>query len=524
MYKDSVIVFKNKGQIVPEDFWDKALPMYGKAASVALIEKDLIVFPFEEGEINLENMQGLCEAHKDKALMFFMADYETGFQKDSLQPFVLISNKDNKPVLTVTMQGAFNQYEQPKGSHSNSFYAAQEFLIPELLDYYEGKCNNKIDSLMQLIREDKRLRTKLEGLLSPSGILCFLANTGETVTIQNNRNVANFDFGWSTNSCGYARKQEEPPKVEDKKQGILDRIKSAAGISKPAASTPPVPTPKEEEVKGAPGASPTEEEKPVEREHITREVKLPDRAMAKNEKKDFWRGQLGFLPPDYLKVKTFQVRYYKDKGVAVGENGQELIKGKSKFLDKLRNEFMGSTSSTDTSGKDVSPHHISAPETKAPSATEVAAATGAATAETSYPSSGTISVLSDLQRENFQTDFIEAGHLKKTLDQHSQLITNPEKLKTELGKIKNFTDETGWTLEQVFAMNRDAMVKMAEASPEHLALLCLQLMQMTPEFKQYVAKIQAPTPVVKKEETAETKPSVPKSGLDARPQRQRLSA
>lgn len=523
MYKDSVIVFKNKGQIVPEDFWNRALPLYGKAASVALIEKDLLVFPFEKEEINLENVQGLCEAHKDKALMFFLADFEDGYQKDSLQPFVLISNKDNKPVLTVTMQGTFNQYEQPKGSHSNSFYAAQEFLIPELLDYYEGKCSNKIDSLMQLLREDKRLRTKLEGLLSPSGILCFLANTGETVTIQNNRNVANFDFGWSTNSCGYAGKQEEPPKVEDKKQGFLDRIKSATGISKASESPPPVPkeTPKEEEVKGAPGAPPTEEEKTTEREHVTRVVSLPDRALAKNEKKDFWRAQLGFLPPDYLKVKSFQVRYYKDKGVAVGENGQELLQGKSRFLEKLRNEFMADTAGNAAGSKDVSPHHIPAPEAKAPSATEVAAATGAATAETAYPSSGTLSVLSDLQRENFQTDFIEAGHLKKTLDQHSQLITNPEKMRTELAKIKNFTDETGWTIEQVFALNRDAMIKIAEASPEHLALLCLQLMQMTPEFKQYIASIQTPP---KKEEAA-TKPSVPKAGLEqTRPQRQKLSA
>ena len=182
---------------------------------------------------------------------------------------------------------------------------------------------------------------------------------------------------------------------------------------------------------------------------------------------------------------------------------------------------MDDTTGNAASGKDVSPHHIPAPETKAPSATEVAAATGTATAETAYPSSGTLSVLSDLQRENFQTDFIEAGHLKKTLDQHSQLITNPEKMRTELAKIKNFTDETGWTLEQVFALNRDAMIKIAEASPEHLALLCLQLMQMTPEFKQYIASIQTPP---KKEEAA-TKPSVPKAGLEqTRPQRQKLSA
>lgn len=492
MYGNTAIVMKAVGKTIPQAFWDKAVDKYKGPFGMSVVDgKELKLLPLDKELMVEESLNELQEAYKDSSLIFFMADYEEGFQQDSVQPFTVLTDSKGEPILSVFLKGAFNQFVKAEGSHSPAFYAVNEFIIEELKDYFNSKCKNSINNLMQMLREDKRLRTKMEGTLSPEGFMVFMANTSEIIKLSQNMELNTFGFGWSTDTCGYAEDpaEEEVPEVLTK-ASILDRIK---GTVQPAAKPPAV------EVEAAPTTVPDTKEEQEEAEFEEVEVKVPDRQMSKNEKKDFWYAQIGFLPPDYLKVKSFIVKRYPTTGELIGENTQKLVKGK--VYNNFR-EAMSAAAVSRSGTKNTTPHHIPTPAT----ATAVKAPdVPAKAADTTVELSSSISTLTDRDRKAIAEQFMDGAIVKRSLDVHSQQIMDPAKMLTEMGRIKTFTEEFGIKLEDVFKWaDRETLKALGRVNLDGLTLLAFQLMSTHPQFKNYIAQSRAS---LVKEETP--KASVP---------------
>lgn len=512
MYNGAIIAMKAKNQTIPNAFWDKVLPEYGKVLGVSVVDgKSLLALPnIPKDNITKDALNGLQEKFKTASILFFMGDFEDGFQTDSVQPFTVLSDKENNPILSVFTEASFNNYKQEKGTHSPAFYAFNEFIIEEVKDAYE-KCKGDLDALMGMIREDKRLRTKLQGALSPSGTMVFMANTSEIVKVFTGEDgePEDFSFGWATQSCGYSEdKEEEEEKLveafsgkkeeETKKPSVMDKL---FGPTKASAEPPPVP---QEEKKEQVEAKPAEEEKVKEEEFEEIKIDLPSRNMSKNEKKDFWRAELGFLPDNYLKRNSFTVKRYPKSGELIGEGDQKLVKGKAykSFYDAA--VAMANRNGVGDAGKDVAPHHIPTTETavKPPAADEPKA-----TVAEAPDIASSISTLTDADRKAIAKEFLDGAPVKKSLDNHANEIMDPEKMKTSLAKIKTFTDEMTIKLIDTFKWDRDALMHLAKIKPEALVLLAHEYRTLTPEFKKYISEARKPVDKpVTVETTTEEKP------------------
>lgn len=492
MYNGSIIAMKAKNQTIPNAFWDKVLPEYGKVLGVSVVDgKSLLSLPnIPKDNITTDALNGLQEKFKAASILFFMGDFEDGFQTDSVQPFTVLSDKDGNPILSVFTEASFNNYKQEKGTHSPAFYAFNEFIIEEIKDAYE-KCKGDLDALMGMLREDKRLRTKMEGALSPSGTMVFMANTSEIVKIHTGEGEPeNFSFGWATESCGYSEDAEEDEEKlveafseKPKEPSTLDKL---FGSTKATAEPPPVP--KEEEEKQAEVETKPAEEKGAEFEEV--KITIPDELKSKNQRKDWWRSQLGFLPPSYQKCKTFVVKRYPATGALIGENEQKLNHGhvyKSFYDAAVAMANNGNSAARNV--KDVAPHHIPTTETavKPPAAVEPKQAEAPV-----KDISGSISTLTDADRKAIAKEFLDSAPVKKSLDNHANEIMDPEKMKTSLAKIKTFTEEMTIKLTDTFKWDRDALMLLAKIKPEALVLLAHEYRTLMPEFKKYISEARKP--------------------------------
>lgn len=506
MYNGAIIAMKAKNQTIPNAFWDKVLPEYGKVLGVSVVDgKSLLALPnIPKDKITRDALNGLQEKFKSASILFFMGDFEDGFQTDSVQPFTVLSDKDGNPILSVFTEASFNNYKQEKGTHSPAFYAFNEFIIEEIKDAFE-KCKGDLDALMSMLREDKRLRTKMQGALSPSGTMVFMANTSEIVKIHTGAGEPeNFSFGWSTESCGYredpieeeeklVKAFSEEKKEETKEPSALDKL---FGSTEKATEPPPVP---QEEKKEQVETKPAQEEKPKEEEFEEIRIELPRNNMSKNEKKDFWRAELGYLPDNYLKRTAVTVKRYPKSGELIGEGDNKIVRGKihKSFYDAA--VALANRSGTGSGGKDTAPHHIPTTETAVkPPAVETKPAEAPV-----KDISGSISTISDADRKAIAKDFLDSAPVKKSLDNHANEIMDPEKMKTSLAKIKTFTEEMTIKLVDTFKWDRDALMHLAKIKPEALVLLAHEYRTLTPEFKKYISE--ARKPVEKPAETSDTK-------------------
>lgn len=509
MYNGAIIAMKAKNQTIPNAFWDKVLPEYGKVLGVSVVDgKSLLALPnIPKANITRDALNGLQEKFKSASILFFMGDFEDGFQTDSVQPFTVLSDKDDNPILSVFTEASFNNYKQEKGTHSPAFYAFNEFIIEEVKDAYE-KCKGDLDALMGMLREDKRLRTKLEGALSPSGTMVFMANTSEIVKIHTGEGEPeNFSFGWATESCGYREDAEaEDEKLVEafsekpKEPSVMDKL---FGATKVAEEPPPIPKEKEEK-QAEVEAKPAEEKEKPEIEEVI--IKVPEDIKSKNQKKDWWRAQLGFLPSNYIQRKTFVVKRYPT-GVLIGEGDNTLKHGQvyKSFYDAAV-AMANNKSGTGSSGKDVTPHHIPTAETAVkPPAVESKPAEAPV-----KDISGSISTLSDADRKAIAKDFLDSAPVKKSLDNHANEIMDPEKMRTSLAKIKTFTDEMTIKLTDTFKWDRDAMMHLAKIKPEALVLLAHEYRTLLPAYKQYISEARKPV-----DKPAET----PVSTMEEKPKR-----
>jgi hypothetical protein len=495
MYTKDIIVAKMVGKIIPDAFMEKvftdnkisnlgfAVATEGVVKSISTMDKDFF---------NTKALAAVQENFKDDAVIFNFSIYGDGFQKDCMQPFTLITNSKEEPLLVGFLSGEYPGFHQEKSTLSPANWAVNKYLMPMIQKEYSD-CGNDIKKLMDRVRTGT-LQLSIAMAQQPGGFMSLLASTGEIMMFHDRRAATNFSFGWTTDTVGYSEDEVERKEPEVKKEKSLLSLAGASPTPAPEPVVEPTAVP---DVKPQEAAPAEQQDDLTEFETVIVEVPKEVQGRANKQKgKDWFRNTFGFLPHNYQQLKEFAVRRNKTTGQIESDETSPVPITKGKILRSFAE--LGNSASALTP--------VQGTVADAPVKQEVAAAASASGAE--QPTSTDIpkdlaaprSTLDAADITAIKKDFIDAAPVKKSLDRHGQAIANPEAFKTSLSKVKSFADEMSIKMTDTYKWDQEALAILCKTRPEAAALLMMNYRSATPEFRAYVDTLSKPAPVQQKTE------------------------
>ena len=307
-----VIVVKNHGLLVPAKAVETLLSVKSNTFGVSVVTKD------EKGFLNLTAIQDgnpadaktlgeIQQEYKDAPVIFMTDTLNKGYLQEDLQPFQLISNKDDEPELVVFMAGEYNDFAKKDSTHTGAFFAAHEYLRPKMLKLYD--LHGADISKVMLDMDDPSFKMEMERLGTTDTSVVFMASSGKIKAFSRNENKRSFDWGWMSNHLGYvevAKKEEVKTKVEEpKKLSLLDKLKGKKAPDEPKAEEP---APKVEEPVKEPEkvAEPKKADVPNPDDQFEN-IPVPQ-SFTNKQLRGWFHSTLGMVPPNYKKLKTVAVK------------------------------------------------------------------------------------------------------------------------------------------------------------------------------------------------------------------------
>lgn len=416
-----VIVLKEKGQLVPEQYWQKVLDVNKSCSGFALATNGVI----ELGKLgkvdSLKELQELHEAGKEYQIVNFFGGGNPVSAED-LQPFVILQ-KDNKPVLVVFLEGDFNAYGKTDSAHTNEYHLVNNILMPKAKQLFR-LCGEDIGKFMGEIA-DPVTQNELISAVVPRGTVTLIAGNGMIFSFEKNEDKGKFPWGWTSNTYGYAE-NTYPAKEEGATQApssamsaLKDKLLGKKVVAKPEpASIIP--------------SKDTAQATVLHSEEVARLGSPPKEVQGKGAIKKWYRNNAmnGVLPQNWAErpevpLKRGVVKSFKDIVPVVAST--EPIK-----QDNIK-------------PKDTAAKHIPAPDPKP------------------------------------QVPIIPAAHKKdivdrflKTVDTNSQEIIDPKVIQALEDKLPTFCEQVGLKgLEETFRWSFKSLRELAEISPDAVVTLLM---------------------------------------------------
>lgn len=205
----NVVVFKNKGSLIPNGYLKQVEATYDKAFGLAMLwDKEIVsittddnlkasVFDVFDSQIQAE------DEYKDIPQLFYFAANDTAkFQPEDLQPFTLLTDGDKK-LLVAFLEGDFPDYDHAS-AHIKEFYAVNEYLKPKIESLYE-LVGRDISKLLGQLKSGPNNHDILKASCNLGGrasVILFASN-GEIVRIDSNKDFGSYPWGWTTNTLGF---------------------------------------------------------------------------------------------------------------------------------------------------------------------------------------------------------------------------------------------------------------------------------------------------------------------------------
>ena len=118
------IVFKAKGQQIPDKYLEKVMAANPSGVGFALRENDddkFVSLQVGGGTFPLKEVQEIQTTFKDNDLFFFFHNYPEKYKEEDLQPFILFKDKADKALLVGMAEGDFSNYIPNGSDHSNEY-------------------------------------------------------------------------------------------------------------------------------------------------------------------------------------------------------------------------------------------------------------------------------------------------------------------------------------------------------------------------------------------------------------------
>ena len=299
------VIYKKKGELIPEQLLEKLF--FGKPTLVdcCVVDQGKFTFAHPDRADSIEEFKKIMEVFKDYAIMYFFG-YDAEYLTDDRQPFVLVRNSKDQPILAVSMQGDFSPYHDEKSAHTDEFHALNKYFRPKLQKIF-SLCKEDVTQFLNELREEVMINELSTKTFIGSGSVEVLAITGETFSFSNDDKRKEFNWGFTTDTLGHD--ESEYPIPEEAKGGLAEALSSLPGF-KPKDKTE------------APKAKPEPATKQVIKPS-TVPAKVEDELMfppaeiqagTRAEKRGWYSQIFGFVPDNYKNSPGVLRSRLKQKG------------------------------------------------------------------------------------------------------------------------------------------------------------------------------------------------------------------
>ncbi len=237
--QNSLIVRKFAGQVIPDAYIEKVLPVYNASWGAAFLTD-------EGGMSSATKDEGLTKEGFDEMNLHFM-DKEVCFffsQAMELQPYPIIE-VDGKYKLLAFLEGNFKNKLGEGDTISNENALVDKWLKPKLQKLH-GFLGGDLSKIRAEIEEDGTT-DEFKNMIEDRGTFVLWFPDGAYTITQSNPAFGSYPWGAVSNNLGYTEAMEkvEAP-VEEKKPSMMDMFKSGAsaaaaavGLAKPAVPAKP---------------------------------------------------------------------------------------------------------------------------------------------------------------------------------------------------------------------------------------------------------------------------------------------
>jgi len=220
----NAIVTRNKDFDLPESLVDKTLEANKGYTSIAISTKgnevQSVSSKFTEGKTKTELVTANKKfKHLDTA-MYFAEKMPT--LKEDKQPFVLLVNERDKPILVCFISGDFSNFVTKKDEEHTPEYVFCEYHIkPSVMTAH--KFLKTIDKVWEHLDGDE-FKTEIDDLLQKAdeGTITFVSCVGDPPFVSFNASDDGEDFKWgfTSNTYGYLEEGADDKEGEEE-QGLL---------------------------------------------------------------------------------------------------------------------------------------------------------------------------------------------------------------------------------------------------------------------------------------------------------------
>ena len=475
-----VILVKNQKFLIPDDLLAKTVELNKTAAGCALVMPGNKYIDIDAGigAIPLSDAKKAQEAFKEATVLFWYVNAPSGaFLKEDLQPFVLIRDSNEKPILVAFLEGDFSAYKELDSSHTNEFFAIQKHILPKFTKLY-GFVGNNIDKLMAEL-DDPVIRGELIQNAGTRGTITFLAGTGQISTFHNNDLKRDYVWGWTSNAFGMESPADVKNEAAPSVMSNIANLKAKLLAGKVSADKPVVAEEKKEEKLVTP---------PPAANDVVMWRPGPE-LRSNNQVRQAYLEKCGFLPPNWKQRPEVAIKHkgktvlkdMKELGIAIPP---ETLKKSAELGAKLEKEFQ----------KNTTPKHI-------PTSPLVEDIKEQAVTEAALP------CIPPVELKEIHDSFFQRSDVKRLLDKNGQeLPFDPATFQELETKHPTYTEQVGMTaLTDTSNWSDKAMYEHCHRYP-HATFALLKQFRIA-YFNQVKKNAAAPKPVSQGESEEKT-PSI----------------
>lgn len=238
-----LIFVKKREKLVPEGFLTLALKGSTAVGAAAFIKSPAeLLVRTDPSPKTVQDFQEIQNDFQKEAVMFVVDYMPKGFLVDDLQPQVLLTGKNDEPVLAGAVTGEdFNSFVKAGSTHNPEFFLLNSLLAPKFKKIFDGMCGGDVNKLMDELT-DPLYRDEMQHLTGKDFNITLLGSNGEFCSWNRNEKLATYDWGTTSNSLGYAEGTIKTSAEPEKKKSWMERgkelVKNATGATQVVNEAP----------------------------------------------------------------------------------------------------------------------------------------------------------------------------------------------------------------------------------------------------------------------------------------------
>lgn len=233
-----VYLQKSAKGLIPTALWELILKhnTSGMGVVSATSDNKSVQVQSGVGKPEIAELEAFQKEYLDRAVLFYLYEATEGFKTEDIQPFTILTDDKENPLLAVLLDGAFERHVEDNG-HTPEYNAAFEYLHDRMTDLY-AIAHGDLGKVMDLMRVPRFIK-ELTAVIGEGNSVTMLAATGEIMSFGPVKDIRKEPWGWSTNYYGFGEKKIEAPpaKVEEKKTGMAALFGKDKKVNNPPAQT-----------------------------------------------------------------------------------------------------------------------------------------------------------------------------------------------------------------------------------------------------------------------------------------------